>query len=297
MAEQHKRVLKKLGLPDALIEKLETMTADDLAKMTDDEFTNPVSLAFRTKLENDNDFLTGLTVEKLPDSLKKTLESGQYTRFMKEIEEVATKELHLSPDAFTDEDRKKLKPFVRKVNEMYVAKNGGANAEALKTLQQNLQKEMAEKEELKTGAQKLLADQETALKGTYGAKLQKMAGIVKLSKQAGLKIQPEYALPVILDKMNAKYSVEFDEDKGDFVLKQKANNKLAVLKADGKELTFDEEMTEMLKADKMIEEPKGKTKEEEQKEQEIRINNGTATVAGYINSKMEADMKAEAAGG
>lgn len=297
MAEQHKRVLKKLGLPDALIEKLETMSADDLAKMTDDEFTNPVSLAFRTKLENDNDFLNGITVDKLPDTLKKTLESGQYARFLKEIEEVATKEWGLAPESFTDQDRGKLKGFIRKANELYVTKNGGANAEALKTLQTNLQKAMSENEEIKTGSAKLLTDKETELKGVYGAKLQKMAGIVKLSKQAGLKIAPEYVLPVILEKIKAKHHLEFDEDKNNFVLKQKANPKLAVLKADGKELTFDEEMGEMLKADKMIEEPKKNTDDDDQKQQQIRINNGTATVAGYINSKMDAAMKAEEAGG
>jgi|GEM_PF-4695835 len=292
MAEQHKKILSALGLSKEQIDKLESMTADELKELKVEDFTNPVKSNFQTQFLNDDAFLQSIPEEKTSKDVKKKIESSQYARFMNELKDVA-KEMGIDFEDLSSEDQKSIKGFYRATQNKALGKAG--NSAALVELQNKLSEALAAKTSVETGTDKKIADAVAAESKKYGAKLEKSAIHSVLSNMKGLTVKPEYIADMVLNKVKDKFTPQFNPDTMSFELKKKDNPVLDVLKADGSKQTFNETVLEILKADELWKEP-AKEKEEGKKQTvEIEGDKTKPVIPEYILKNMNAGLKEEMA--
>lgn len=252
MAEQHKKILSALGLSKEQIDKLESMTADELKELKVEDFTSPVKTNFQTQFLNDDAFLEAIPEEKTSKTVKKNIESSQYARFMNEATDV-TKEFALDLSDLTPEEKKSLKGTVRAI--IKKAQASGTDSKTLVELQNKLSEALAAKTNAEAGTEKKIADAVAAESKKYGAKLEKSAIHTVLSNIKGLTVKPEYIADMVLNKVKDKFTPQFNPDTMSFELKKKDNPVLDVLKSDGTKQTFNETVLEILKADELWKEP------------------------------------------
>jgi hypothetical protein len=263
MPEQHVQLLTSLGVPKDVIDKIEAVTPETMKDFKVDDYTGVIASTYENKFLNDATFLGKIPVEKIPESVKKLYETGQYERFLNEMKGVA-KELDIDISDIDEGTQRKLKDFTRTVLNKYGTKKGVSN-DALQKVQSDLQKALEAKSEAETKAGGLVTEavKNTSLK--YQKQIQKLATQTILSSIEGLTAKPEYIVDALMNKIQAKYSVGFNEDTLQFELMQKDNPALKALDAAGKQINFNDEVVAILETDKMIVKPK--TKEELEKEQ------------------------------
>lgn len=300
MPEQHTQVLKELGVPDDKIAALEVLTPDQLKDFKAADYTTPALQTIKGKLLNDADFLKSIPEEKLSDLAKK-IESGQYTRFQKELAEVAT-ELGIDVATLPEETKKSIKGLFRETNKQYLAKHGtGENKAAVQELQTKLQESLKNYDDLTKGQQKALDEALAKQSGTITQKMEKLVVQSKVGAVKELNTKPEYVAETAHNKVKAQYLVVFDTDAMEFKLMQKANPQLDVLKSDGSILSYDEALIAVLDKDGLInkkkddEDDKGKGKGKQPVKVTVDGDETKPAVASYITDKMKAALDAEAA--
>jgi hypothetical protein len=248
MAQQHVQILQALGMPDNQIQELENLK--DVKDFKPEKYADTLTTIQRNKLLNDESFLNSIPEEKLPE-LRKAVESGQYQRFIKELEEVAAS-LGVKVDDLPEETRRSLKKLSLETNKRYLEKHGGDNKGAVTELQTKLQEALKNYDELSKGQQAKIDELLSKERGTISQKMETLVARSKVSAIKGLTVKPEYITQAATDKIKAIHDVVFNPDSMEFELKQKGKPQLDVLKANGSKLSFDEELTRVLTEDGLI---------------------------------------------
>lgn len=277
MAEQHIQLMKGLGLDDEQIKAVEALTPDQLKDWKADdpeklkifnpgELVTKIQTGMKNVLTNDPAFLSSIPEDKLPKDVLKKIESGQYTRFQNELEEVATKKLGLDPNDLTAEDKKSIKGLTEKIALAYLKKNNGT--EGLTKMQGELSKALEAVETMKTVHADTLKKEIEAVNGKNTMKLVKTLTKVELQglDDVDLAVAANYVSDPVLATLNEKYAIVLDAN-DNLDLKQKEQPALDVLDKTGKKITFQQALKETVIAMKLgtqtkvdPDNPKGKKK-------------------------------------
>lgn len=250
MADVHvEQVLEAAGISKEQITELKALAAD-AADFKTDKYTGTVKTAYETRLENDPEFLKKVvTLEKLPADVKKafekTVESGQYGRFMNETKEV------LKSKGFTDDEintleKQGLKGFLNGSLDSYGKKVG--TPEALTKLQQDLADALKSNKTLTDGQQKLIDDAINGEKSKSQLMLERITIRDSINEINGSKegdktlkfvVAPSIVAGPIHDGVKAKYTVVLNPETEKFELRQKAHPELHALDSAGKNITYE----------------------------------------------------------
>lgn len=245
MADQHvDQVLTAAGVSAEVLAELKALPAD-AADFTIDKYIAPVRTAFETRLENDPEFLKKVNVlEKLPAEVKKSIESGQYGRFMNETKEVL-KAKGFSDDEIKDMEKLGLKGFLNAGLDGYSKKSGAP--EALTKVQTDLANALREKSDLTEKQKQLIEEAVNGEKSKADIRFERWAMTNEINALEGAKIgdkvlkfavAPSLVSGPIHEGVKAQYAVILNPETERFELKQKANPQLDVLDAAGKKVTY-----------------------------------------------------------
>lgn len=285
MEAQTKQVLSSLGLADDKILELENLPADKLADFKPDDLVGLITTGVKTKVLNDPTFYDTLTADKLPEAVRKKMETGQYENFINELSTVAVKKLGLvEGEDFTKDDARKASLMFEKAAKAYLGKN--ATNKDLVKIQSDLQEALTQKTELETSLPTKILEAVNKEKLTSGSVIEKLAGMHKLSLVEGMKVKPSLIIDSIMSKMKGQATITFDPETMEFAVMQKDHPTLALLK-DGKAVTFDALLQSILEAEKLIDK---ETAEEVAAREKKRIQidaGGTSEIPQYIKDKMK----------
>jgi len=294
MPEQHVQLMKGLGYSDEQINAVEALTPEQLKDWKPDDLVTTAQTNMKNVLSNDPAFLASIPEDKINKDILKKYEAGQYTRFQKELVEVATKKLGLDEkEVLNDEDKKSIKAMTEKIAHAYATKSG--NIEGLKKMQEELGEARQSLDAMKTQHAENLKTELEKVNGANTAKLIKtltkveLAGLenVKLAVAAGFISDP------VLISLSSKYAVVLD-DNDQLTLKQKANPELDVMDTAGKKVTFQAALREAVIANKLGTEVK--EGEGDGKKKKVIIDTGgengegkVENVPSYIADKINAN--------
>lgn len=295
-------LLKALGIDQKKIDAVLAIKDEDAKNFKPDEIVTDVTTGMKTALENDAEFLGKIPEDKINKDILKKLESGQYTRFQKELIEVAVQKLGLDEKVvFTDEDKKSIKALAQKMAMEYLKKNN--NTAGL----EKMQKDLADATDLLTKKDEefknQLTEKEKSINTEWGTKYIKSLTKIALGSLDKVKLttNPDYIVDPILKKIAEKHGAVLEVGADDVIrLKQKANNALHVVGKDNKEITFAQALREVVLEDKVgVEE---KPESEEEKRKKLLINSGgeggkdgVEEIPDYIKDKIAANPAPEEA--
>lgn len=290
MAKQHVDLMKGLGYSDEQIKSIEEMKPEDAETFKPEEMVTVVQNNLKTKFSNDPEFLATIPEDKLPKTLLKKIESGQYARFQNELVEVATKQLGLEDKELTDEDRKSIKGLALKIATTHLQKKGGA--EGLQKMQTELSAALQSVETLKDQHKTNLTEELAKVNGTHNAKLIRVLAKVELQglDDISLAVPANIISDPALQALGEKYLVVLDANEN-LDIKQKDNPALDVIDKAGKKVTFNQALKEVV-----LEKKLGTVKEEEKDpkngKKKVIIDGGgdgkegVVEVPDYIKNKM-----------
>lgn len=289
-AAQLSQVLTTLGLEKTDVDALVALP-DDSADFKPDAYVTKVSTNYETKLSNDPNFLGKLKPEQLPDALKKTIETGQYGRFMNEFRALATKQ-GIDLADLSEEEAKSLNKMGEKVFEKYKGKLG--SPEAVTKLQADLQKALADKTAVETSVPDKIKEATTQVETKYQTALTKLIAANALQSTKGLVVKASLVVDSLLAKVRDKYNVALDGET--ITLTQKANPTLKALDAAGKEITFADAITAEAKAEDLIKEVKEEEIDPATGKGKVKvdvIDSTTVKLPDYIQKQIDANLKTE----
>jgi len=247
-------ILIAAGIPAEDAEKIDSLPEADQATFDSKPYMDKVKESYKTQFQNDPEFFTDLTLEKLPPAVKKKVESAQYGRAANVMRDKFLKGLGMS-DAdiadLTDEQREKLEQFIPAVTEKYAKTKAGD-----KQLQQDLIEARKKLEGYDGYEDKIKVKYETESNQKIAAAIFRANLIGELSRIPGLKISASDIAKTADEIVNSKYAFERVGDFG-VELRQKANPQMKVLKDNSShELTLSEALLEIAKERKWVEEEK-----------------------------------------
>jgi len=245
-------ILIAAGIPAEDAEKIDSLPEADQATFDSKPYMDKVKESYKTQFQNDPEFFTDLTLEKLPPAVKKKVESAQYGRAANVMRDKFLKGLGMS-DAdiadLTDEQREKLEQFIPAVTEKYAKTKAGD-----KQLQQDLIEARKKLEGYDGYEDKIKVKYETESNQKIAAAIFRANLIGELSRIPGLKISASDIAKTADEIVNSKYAFERVGDFG-VELRQKANPQMKVLKDNSShELTLSEALLEIAKERKWVEE-------------------------------------------
>ena len=254
MSKHIQDILIAAGIPAEDAEKIDSLPEADQATFDSKPYMDKVKESYKTQFQNDPDFFTDLTLEKLPPAVKKKVESAQYGRAANVMRDKFLKGLGMS-DAdisdLTDEQREKLEQFIPAVTEKYAKTKAGD-----KQLQQDLIEARKKLEGYDGYEDKIKVKYETESNQKIAAAIFRANLIGELSRIPGLKISASDIAKTADEIVNSKYAFERVGDFG-VELRQKANPQMKVLKDNSShELTLSEALLEIAKERKWVEEEK-----------------------------------------
>jgi hypothetical protein len=245
-------ILIAAGIPAEDAEKIDSLPEADQATFDSKPYMDKVKESYKTQFQNDPEFFTDLTLEKLPPAVKKKVESAQYGRAANVMRDKFLKGLGMS-DAdiadLTDKQREKLEQFIPAVTEKYAKTKAGD-----KQLQQDLIEARKKLEGYDGYEDKIKVKYETESNQKIAAAIFRANLIGELSRIPGLKISASDIAKTADEIVNSKYAFERVGDFG-VELRQKANPQMKVLKDNSShELTLSEALLEIAKERKWVEE-------------------------------------------
>jgi len=245
-------ILIAAGIPAEDAERIDSLPEADQATFDSKPYMDKVKESYKTQFQNDPEFFTDLTLEKLPPAVKKKVESAQYGRAANVMRDKFLKGLGMS-DAdiadLTDEQREKLEQFIPAVTEKYAKTKAGD-----KQLQQDLIEARKKLEGYDGYEDKIKVKYETESNQKIAAAIFRANLIGELSRIPGLKISASDIAKTADEIVNSKYAFERVGDFG-VELRQKANPQMKVLKDNSShELTLSEALLEIAKERKWVEE-------------------------------------------
>lgn len=280
MAQVHlEQVLTAAGLNADQVKSLVELPADAADFKTDDHVA-PIRTVVETAVKNDPKFYEGLNKENLPKEFVKQLEAEQYGRSAAVVRTNMLKAVGLKEDDFKDlgEEGKKIDvftpAFVKKLSEGKVTD---------KELQQKLIEANTQIEALQgkePEIEKKYADKYAADVTNF----QVSAGVLTaLAQVQGLKAPVKYVAGSITEQLRSKYAFEIVD--GVPELRQKSNPTLKVLNAgNSKEITLAEAISEILKADGLVDTKKTTTSTQTT---EVKTDQDGLKISKNVNDKIQ----------
>lgn len=278
-------VLTAAGLTPEKAAEVIAISGDKVKDFKPDDYVNDIRSTMRTTFLNDNAFLSEIKPEALPDTLKRTLEAGQYGKFMNEAKDYIAKTIGVDLSDLTEAEAKSLKTVLQKGFEKYGAKVN--SPEDLKKLQADLLKLSKEKEEVETNSKTALENALKASTENTGKLIQKLVTQTELSAM-NLKVKPSLVADTLLTQIQSKYVLV--SDGVNISVKQKANPTLDVIEG-GKALTFQDALKTAAKENDLIDLKMEKNEPEETVT--VSVDGGTAALPSYIKNRIDANIKKE----
>jgi hypothetical protein len=275
--EAYEGVLTALGVPAADITALKGVTAESLK----DFKPETIVTSLRTNLENtylnNPEFLGKITPEKLPEKLKKDIESGQYGRFMNELGAVATK-AGIDLSDLAEDEKKSLSKTAQKILDKYAGKLN--TPEALNALQKEVQKLTRANTDLEaTVEQKVAAATAAATQGQNGLLTKLLTE--NLLGTLGTKVKASALTDGAISLANDLYTLVLNGTT--ISIKQKANPALDVINKDGSVKTYKQALEEIATGEEWIAKKEEKTTEQIEKEKSEAEKGGTGKVTVKVN--------------
>lgn len=241
-------ILKSVGLPDEDITKITSLPEAEQENFDVKPLVEKVKGNYQTQFQNDPEFFKGITIENLPPSVKKTIESGQYARATNEAKGKIAKALGFSAEEIKDlegDDFKALDFYIPAITDKWTKSKSGS-----KEVQEQLIAERKKNEEF---LKKYGPDYEKEVETKHKSAAEQMitaaifnANLVgELSAIPGLKIPAADIALAAANEINKKYGFE---KVGDFSieLRQKGNPAMKVLKnGSSQELTLKDALVEL----------------------------------------------------
>ncbi len=290
MAEQHVAIFQGLGLSPEQIAEIEGVTPEKLTEFKADGYLTAINGVQKTKFSNDADFLGSLSVDKLPATLTKNIESGTYGRFMNELKELAAKEWGVDPKTVLSPDQEKsLKGAFKTLRDASIKDK----PEAMKELQAQLATALQDKEATATTLKKEMEVALATEKGATGAILERIAGVNVIASVKGLTTPAKFLVSPVLQQVKAKYAMVVDPETFDVKLMQKANPELEALDGGGKPLSYSAIVAEILKKEGVIDETKAAKEGAAPVVTTVTVGENGSVVPSYIADKMKATLEEE----
>lgn len=246
-------ILTAVGISAEDAAKIDSLPEADQAAFDSKPYLERVKTNFQTQFQNDPEFFTDLTLDKLPPAVKKKAEATQFARAANIVRDKYLKGLGMTEADIADlseEDRDQLDRFIPAVAQKYAKSKAGD-----KQLQQDLI-------EARKQLEKYGPDYEKGIEAKYNTQSeQKIAAAIfranligELSRIPGLKISASDIAKTADEIVSSKYAFERIGDFG-VELRQKANPQMKVLKDNSSnELTLSEALLEIAKERKWVEE-------------------------------------------
>ena len=245
-------ILIAAGIPAEDAEKIDSLPEADQATFDSKPYMDKVKESYKTQFQNDPEFFTDLTLEKLPPAVKKKVESAQYGRAANITRDKFLKGLGMTEADIadlTEEQKEKLELYIPAVTERYAKTKAGD-----KQLQQDLIEARKKLEGYDGYEDKIKVKYETESNQKIAAAIFRANLIGELSRIPGLKISASDIAKTADEIVNSKYAFERVGDFG-VELRQKANPQMKVLKDNSShELTLSEALLEIAKDRKWVEE-------------------------------------------
>jgi len=246
-------ILIAAGIPAEDAERIDSLPEADQATFDSKPYMDKVKESYKTQFQNDPEFFTDLTLEKLPPAVKKKVESAQYGRAANVMRDKFLKGLGMS-DAdiadLTDEQKEQFDQFIPAVAQKYAKSKAGD-----KQLQQDLIEARKQLEKYGPDYEKGIADKyQSESDQKIAAAIFRANLIGELSRIPGLKISASDIAKTADEIVSSKYAFERIGDFG-VELRQKANPQMKVLKDNSShELTLSEALLEIAKERKWVDE-------------------------------------------
>lgn len=237
-------ILATIGIPAEDITKITALNEDEQKTFDAKPYAEKVRSNYKTQFENDASFFNDATLEKLPPTVKKQLESGQYARATNVSKGMIAKSLGFSNDEIKDleaDDFKALDQYIPAILDKWTKTKSGDKETQAQLIEARKQLEKYGPDYEK-GVE---AKYQTQAEHRVTAAIFNAALIGELSSIQGLKIAAGDIAKTANDILQNKYSFE---RVGDFSveLRQKANPQMKVLKeGSSHELTLREALTDI----------------------------------------------------
>lgn len=283
------QVLEQTGLEKADIDALNALP-DDTKDFKPDDYVSKVSAGYETRLLNDGKFLDKIPAEKIPEPIRKSIEAGQYGRFMNEFKSLA-KNKGIDFSDLSEDEQKSLNKFGEKIFAKYEGKLG--SPEAVTKLQNDLQKALQEKTALETDYPTKLKEVETTTAAKYQAQMTKLIATNELAGLKGLKVKPSFVVDSIMSNINSKYTVVTEGT--EIKLMQKANPTLDAIDGKGNKITFAAALQEIAKEGDLLDDKSQEDIDESTGKRRIKveINGDEIGIPKNIQDKINKNLALE----
>lgn len=253
MSKHIQDILVAVGIPAEDAAKIDSLPEAEQATFDSKPYLDKVRSGYQTQFQNDPEFFTDQTLEKLPPAVKKKVEATQFARAANIVRDKYLKGLGMTEADLadmSDEDKAEFDRFIPAVAQKYAKTKAGD-----KKLQEDL---IAARKEL----EKYGPDYEKGIAEKYQGESNKQIAaaifranlIGELSRIPGLKISASDIAKTADEIVSSKYAFERIGDFG-VELRQKANPQMKVLKDNSShELTLSEALLEIAKERKWVEE-------------------------------------------
>lgn len=245
---------------------------------------------YQTQLQNDPQFFSDLTVEKLPVDTRKKIENASFGRASKIVVDKFLKGIGMSEADYADlpqETKDKIELLIPAIAEKYTKNKSGD-----KELQQQLIDARKQLEGYDGIEDRLKGEYETKANQTIASTILKLNLVGELASIPGLKIPANDLAPIAEGILLSKYGFERVGDVG-VELRRKDNPQMKVLKdGSSQELTLKEALQQIAKdrnwtAEESADEKKGSGKVEIKPDKSGTLQMSTH-VAEKINKKIAA---------
>jgi len=252
-------LLTNLGMPAEDAAKIDSLPEAEQATFDAKPYAEKVRANYQTQFQNDPEFFSGITVDKLPPAVKKQIESAQFGRAAKITTDKLVKALGMTEADYADlpeETKEKIELLIPAIAEKYTKTKTGD-----KELQNQLIEARKKLEQYGPDYEAgIETKHKTAAEQRITSAIFNAALIGELSSIPGLKISASDIAKTAHDILQSKYGFE---RVGDYSveLRQKANPQMKVLKeGSSHELTLKDALTELATERGWIEKPAVATK-------------------------------------
>lgn len=236
-------LLTTLGIAAEDATKIIGLSEEDQKNFDAAPYAEKVKSNYQTQFQNDPNFFSDITIEKLPPDIIKKMESGQYARATNVAKEKIAKALGFTADEIKDlagEDFKSLDFYIPALAEKYTKSKAGD-----KEIQSQLIEARKKLEGFDGYEERIKGQYETESNAKVSSAIFNAALIGELSAIQGLKIPAGDIAKAANDILQSKYGFE---RVGDFSieLRQKANPTMKVLKENSShELTLKDALNDI----------------------------------------------------